>query len=311
MTCTLQIPKNFEYSNYLVKYMGIAENFTHFCNNLKIGPEIRSGISLRYEKITQRLNKDFYNTDSTTSHSRYVGSYGRGTAIKGFSDLDILFQLPHEVYVKYNSHLSNSQSNLLQEVRNSISKTYSTSEISADGQVVVVSFSDNIRFEVMPSFINKNKSYTYPDSNNGGSWKITNPIPEIDAISSMDSNCNSNLKNLCKMTRAWKNKWDVPIGGLLIDTLAHNFIKNWDFKDKSYFYYDWLCRDFFKYLSEQNKDQKHWFAVGSNQIISRKGLFEAKAKKCYELSLVAIKSESDGYPHTAKSKWSEIFGTEF
>lgn len=291
--------------------MGIAENFTRFCNNLKISTEIRSDISSRYKKITQRLNKDFWNNDSTTLHSRYVGSYGRGTAIKGFSDLDMLFQLPYEVYVKYNSYQYNGQSQLLQEVRNSIRKTYSNSEISADGQVVVVFFSDNIRFEVVPSFINKDNSYTYPDSNSGGSWKVTNPILEINAISSMDSKCNSNLKNLCKMIRAWKNKWDVPIGGLLIDTLAHNFIENWNYKDKSYFYYDFLSRDFFKYLSEQNKDQNYWFAVGSNQKILRKGLFEAKAKKCYELSLEAIKSESEGYQYTAKSKWREIFGTEF
>lgn len=291
--------------------MGIAENFTRFCNNLKISTEIRSDISSRYEKITQRLNKDFWNNDSTTLHSRYVGSYGRGTAIKGFSDLDILFQLPYEVYVKYNSYQYNGQSQLLQEVRNSIRKTYSNSEISADGQVVAVFFSDNIRFEVVPSFINKDNSYTYPDSNGGGSWKVTNPILEINAISSMDSKCNSNLKNLCKMNRAWKNKWDVPIGGLLIDTLAHNFIENWNYKDKSYFYYDFLNRDFFKYLSEQNKDQSYWFAVGSNQKILRKGLFEAKAKKCYELSLEAIKSESEGHQYTAKSKWREIFGTEF
>ncbi len=291
--------------------MRIAENFTHLCNNLKISTEIRSDISSRYEKITQRLNKDFWNNDSTTLHSRYVGSYGRGTAIKGFSDFDMLFQLPYEVYKKYNSYQYNGQSQLLQEVRNSIRKTYSNSEIGADGQVVVVFFSDNIRFEVVPSFINKDNSYTYPDSNSGGSWKITNPILEINAISSMDSKCNSNLKNLCKMTRAWKNKWDAPIGGLLIDTLAHNFIENWNYKDKSYFYYDNLSRDFFKYLSEQNKDQNYWFAVGSNQKILRKGLFEAKAKKCYELSLGAIKSESEGYQYTAKSKWREIFGTEF
>jgi len=83
----------------------------------------------------------------------------------------MLFQLPYEVYVKYNSYQYNGQSQLLQEVRNSIRKTYSNSEISADGQVVVVFFSDNIRFEVVPSFINKDNSYTYPDSNSGGSWK--------------------------------------------------------------------------------------------------------------------------------------------
>lgn len=291
--------------------MGIAENFNIFCDNLRISTEVRSVISSRYENITQRLNRDFWSSESTTSYSRYVGSYGRGTAINGFSDLDMIFQLPYEVYLKYNKYLNYGQSALLQEVKNSIKKTYNNTDISSDGQVVIITFSDNITFEVVPAFINKDDSFTYPDSNSGGSWKVTNPIPEINAISSMDSKCNSNLKNLCRMTRAWKNKWDVPMGGLLIDTLVYNFIENWAYKDKSYFYYDFLSRDFFKYLSEQNKEQQYWFAVGSNQKIGRKGLFEAKAKKCYELCLEAIKSESEGYQYTAKSKWREIFGTEF
>jgi hypothetical protein len=28
------------------------------------------------------------------------------------------------------------------------------------------------------------------------------------------------------MARAWKKKWEVPIGGLLIDILAYQFIEN-------------------------------------------------------------------------------------
>jgi hypothetical protein len=40
------------------------------------------------------------------------------------------------------------------------------------------------------------------------------------------------------MARAWKYPWDVPIGGLLIDTLAYRFMQNWTNSDKSCFSYD-------------------------------------------------------------------------
>jgi hypothetical protein len=112
------------------------------------------------------------------------------------------------------------------------------------------------------------------------------------------------------MARAWKYKWDVPIGGLLIDTLAYNFMAGCDYKDKSYLYYDFISRDFFKYLSEQNSEQSYWLSPGARQYVWRKGKFEYKAKQCYNIALEAIAKEKD-YPYTAKSKWREIYGTKF
>src|SRR5207302_1161366 len=158
--------------------MGVAEWFNTFFFDL----QVRNGltISQRYKAITRRLNSDFWSTVSDTSHSLYVGSYGRNTAIDGFSDLDMIFELPSSVYHQYDRHLGNGQSALLQAVRSSIRKTYSATEIGADGQVAVVSFV-GMDFEVVPVFLNTAGSYTFPDSNGGGRWSITNPRPEIAA----------------------------------------------------------------------------------------------------------------------------------
>jgi len=290
--------------------MAIGEWFNTFCDNLRIPTEKRSSISTRYELITQRLNSEYRSLDSKTSYSRYVGSYGRETAIDNFSDLDMIYQLPYEVYERINNHQGNGQSALLQEVKNHIKKTYSTTDVGGDGQVVVINFSDGISFEIVPAFINKDGSFTYPDSNNGGKWKVTNPIPEIGEISKLDKQINGNLKSLCRMVRAWKDQNNVPIGGLLIDTLAHKFISDYQYKDKSYLYYDYMSRDFLKYLSEQNKEQAYWLAIGSSQRIDRIGLFEAKAKKSYEVSLEAIEKQ-EKYEATSKSKWREIYGPKF
>lgn len=112
------------------------------------------------------------------------------------------------------------------------------------------------------------------------------------------------------MIRAWKEYCNVPMGGLLIDTLAYNFLKESPNKDKSYLYYDWISRDFFKYLSEQSETQNYWLSPGANQYVNRTGKFEYKAKQAYNLSLEAITKEKD-YPTTAKNKWREIYGTKF
>jgi hypothetical protein len=288
--------------------MGVGEDFRTFCNNLTINN--RSDISARYKAITKRLNIDFWNSFSDINHSLFVGSYGRGTAI-GVSDLDIIFVLPKAIYIRHANYRYNGQSALLQSVKNSIRKTYPKTTISGDGQVVVVSFLDGMKFEVVPVFEKKDGSFIYPDSNDGGRWKITNPKPEINAIRIRDILCNGNLKRLCRMMRAWKKCWSVPMGGLLIDTLAHNFLGNWRYKKNSYFGYNWMSRDFFFYLANQNPKQNYWRAAGSNQYIWRKGLFEYKANRCYNLAQEAIHFESRGMNRSARRIWRKIYGTAY
>lgn len=290
--------------------MGIGEDFSTFCANLTIPSEKRESISYRYKRITKQLNIDCWLSDSDTYHSCYVGSYGRGTAIKGFSDLDMVFQLPKNYYDTYNSYFINGQSSLLQYIRGCIQKTYPSTYIGADGQVVIVEFSDNIKFEIVPGFLNNDGSYAYPDSNDGGKWRITKPTDEINAINYMDKKTNGNLKWLCRMMRSWKNQWSVPMGGLLIDTLAYRFIQDWEYKDKSYLYYDWMSRDFFYYLS-QEPENDHWLAVWSNQYIWTEGKFQYKALRCYNLACDAIKYYSQDLTWTARQKWREIYGTAF
>lgn len=291
--------------------MGLADWFTTFNANLTI--QDGGTISTRYNAITRRLNTDCWNTTSDTSHSLYVGSYGRNTAISGFSDLDMVFELPSSLYDQYNNYQSNGQSALLQTVRNSVQKTYSSSTIGADGQVVSVGFTDGISFEIVPVFYNQADSYTFPDSNDGGKWRTTNPRPEIAAMRDRNSNCNGNLLPLCRMMRAWKNKWDVPIGGHLIDTLCYQFIENWQFRDKSFFYYDYLCRDCFQWMKDQDRDQLYWKAPGSGQFVYGKDLFQYKATRCYNISIEAIGHETANPKQewSAKQKWREIFGTKF
>lgn len=292
--------------------MGLVDWFASFCATIQV--QDGGTISARYRAITKRLNTDFWSTTSDTSHSLYVGSYGRNTAIQGFSDLDMVFELPSALYQRYDAHSGNGQSALLQAVRSSMQKTYSTSDVGADGQVVEVGFTDGITFQVVPVFANNAGSYTFPDANDGGKWRTTNPRSEIQAMRDRNSECNGNLALLCRMMRAWKGTWGVPIGGLLVDTLAYQFIATWAHRDKSYFYYDLMCRDFFEYLAGQDKTQDFWRAPGSGQwVYAGKDQFQYKAKRCWNIAREAIDHDSATPTRewSAKQKWREIFGTTF
>ncbi|WP_199349849.1 SMODS domain-containing nucleotidyltransferase [Nostoc flagelliforme] len=289
--------------------VGITEKFKRLIDNLRTNDD--EIISIRCKRITKRINLDFWNSTSETQHIRYLGSYGRGTDIREHSDVDLAVLLPGTVYSQYNLYMFNGQSALLQTVKKSIKTTYPLTEIGGDGQVVVVQFGDGIKFEVVPVFQNTDGSFTYADSNNGGSWKKNNPIAEISAINYANTLYNKKVKHLARMARAWKQTNNVPIKGLLIDTFAYNFMSQWEYNDKSFLYYDYMIRDFMKFLSQRDKAQQYWQAPGSYERVSRIGLFEYKAAQAYTNALEAISYENNGKLYSANLKWKEIFGRFF
>ncbi len=291
--------------------MGVADEFTNFKNSYNIDKALISSIAYRYQRITSQLNNDFRGTDSKTANSLYVGSYGRDTSAKGISDLDIAYTLPPALYYQYDAYTTNGQSALLQAVKKSIQSTYATSESLGDGQVVVINFTDGIKFEILPVFDNKGGTWTYPNANGGGSWQTCNPRAEIEAIHTRNLESNRNLKHLCRMMRVWRDHNDAPISGALIDTLAYQFIETWEYRDKSFHYHDFMARDFLKYLSDQDKDKSYWRMPGSGSYIWKKGNFQSKALIDYKIAVAACMLQKDEEGSERRSKWRSVFGSTF
>ncbi len=286
--------------------MNVAEVFKQLTTNIRVDDVRAEKISNRYRCLTKALNKKFRNTESEITYSLQVGSYGRYTGIRGISDLDMIYIMPNRTWVDYN--INGGQKKLLEDVKAAISKTYSTSTIKLDRCVVTILYND-AHIDIQPVFEIEEQDYKYPDTYNGGSWKVTKPRKEMAAMKEANSDKNNNLRMLCKMMRAWKNKSGACMGGLLIDTLAYNFLNSTNSYDTvSYSSYDKMCRDFFKFIYDRPKDQKEYCALGSNQRVKVHKSFNSKAKKAYDTAVEAISAEKDGEKH---SKWRDIFGTFF
>lgn len=288
--------------------MSVSTIFSNFLDNIKI--DNAATIRLRYGEITSSLNDFFRESNSTTANSLQVGSYGRYTGIKGISDLDMLYIVPDSKWDDYKEN----QYDLLYDTKSAILQRYPRTKVSVDRLVVSVKFSDFV-IEVQPVFKITNGEevyFKYPDTYNGGSWKETKPLHEIKAMKEFVEQKNKNLRKLCKMARAWKNKHGVVIGGLLIDTLAYNFFTSTtDYDDKSYSYYDCMNRDFFEYLSKEiNKE--YYLALGSRQKVKVKKRFQNKASKSYRLCLEAISAqENEESQNDICKKWRDVFGRSF
>lgn len=291
--------------------MAVGEWFTSFCSNLRIAPDKRSSVGYRTGRIVKQLNYDLRSLDSSSAYRFYVGSYGRGTAIPSVSDIDLLYELPTALYQTYDAYTSNGQSALLAAVKASIRKTYPVSDLVGDGQVVAINFDDGIRYEILPAFTNQGGGYTFADSNNGGTWKTCKPKQEMQVFSDRNANVNGNLGELSRMVRAWRDCNSVPMSGMLIDTLCFQFIENWAYRDKSYFYYDYMTRDFFNFLANRSPTQTYWQAPGSGSYVYRQGNFEYKARQAELRALEAISFQTNGHDWSAKQKYREIYGTAF
>ena len=280
----------------------ISEMFQELLGNLAV--DNTEQISLRYGEITAALNKEFRETDSKTANSLQVGSYGRRTAIKGISDLDMLYIMPVGKWEKYKD---GKQSELLTDTKDAIAARYPTTEIFVDRLVVRVLY-QNFHVEVQSVFEQSDASFKFPDTYNGGRWRITKPREELSAMQEFNAQKNNNLRRLCKMARAWKNKHGVVMGGLLVDTLAYNFlVSTEEYDDKSFLYYDNMSKDFFAYLKDQ-PNQEYYAALGSRQPVYVKKRFQKKAKTAYELCVKAIEAAGTDGVH---GKWKKVYGRPF
>jgi hypothetical protein len=209
---------------------------------------------------------------------------------------------------KWNDYKDGKQSQLLVDTKDAIKARYPNTSIYVDRLVVRVLYT-NFYIEVQPVFEQEDGSFKYPDTYNNGSWKMTKPRKEINAMSEFVAQKNKNLRRLCKMARAWKNKHGVGMGGLLIDTLAHNFLNSTtEYDDRSFLYYGWMSRDFFKYLADQPTNQDYYAALGSGQRVKVKRKFQRKARKAYNLCLKAIEAEGKD---AAYDKWKKVYGRPF
>ena len=288
--------------------MTTAEAFSTFLDNIKVGSEQAELIRKRYNEITKKLNKKFRDTDSETANSLRVGSYGRYTGIKGISDLDMLYIMPNSLWETY----EDKPGNLLSDVKEALRDRYPKTKMRKDNLVVVVEFTD-FKIEVQPVFKvleegETDASYKYPTTKNGGAYKVTKPEHEQRAMTDFKRYHGTHHRLLCKMLRVWKDNVGLPMGGLLIDTLAYRFCTDHPKYDKcGYASFGELVMEFFEYLKNEPQ-QEYYLALGSNQRVKVKSAFQSKAKQAYKECNKTLEETSEETKH---KRWRNVFGNSF
>ena len=288
----------------------VIPHFTSFLSNLELTQAQRDDAETKSKSVGNCLYSAYYgNTYSSSSPKRIiVGSYGKGTAVRPPSDIDMLFILPDTEYWRFNNSPYNGQSSLLQDVKSKLVQTFPNTDIRADGQVVKIPFS-TYAIDLVPAFICADQSIITCNTNDGGSWKPTNPKAEYQAIIAADDLSLNKATHLIKMLKAWKRCCNVEIKSLALEIAACQFAVNWPHRGQGLFWYDWLIRDFFAFMLK--------FKYGTAQIpgITEKiylgDKWYSKCESAYQRALKACEYEHDNYGQLAADEWKKIFGDQF
>ncbi|MGP9490027.1 SMODS domain-containing nucleotidyltransferase [Glutamicibacter sp. AOP5-A2-7] len=129
--------------------MKTSEIFDALLENLKVGDTARA-VASRRDEIAKALNKDFRSKDGCTDYKLMIGSFGRHTAVKGVSDLDMIYILPSGIRSHYDGDTGPRR--ILERVRDDLKARYPNTSVRVDQCVVRLQFTTNaFKFEVQPA----------------------------------------------------------------------------------------------------------------------------------------------------------------
>jgi hypothetical protein len=288
----------------------VGSRFDAFAAALMVTDLQAKEAATKVSGIVECLNGEYWGISSDNEHRIIEGSWGKGTQTRPPRDVDVIFVLPYDVYTRFESRQGNKQSQLLQEVKETLALDYDTTEMRADGQVVSVKFANGHGVEVVPAFLLQNGKYWICNTRDEGSYKEIDPLAEIQAVQTSDVNSTWTTREFVRMLKRWQ--WNCGVDGYLksfqIELVVIDFLKTVTYGLHSRALYDWLVRDFFRYLL--TKQNGYVVVPGTGEIVLLGDGWLSRAQTAYDRAVKASAFEEDEMPFSAVAEWQKIFGTD-
>lgn len=188
-----------------------------------IEPKPKEVLSARrhLKNIKARLNKSF-----DIARVAIIGSHAKKTAVRNYSDVDILVVLRKKEVLWGGSIISSST--LLKHIRDDLFDRYPMTEVRRDTQAVAVRFaSGGLGVDVVPAFFDaplygKHPIYYIP--NGTGGWINTSPDAQLKYLNDTDDKYKGKLKNIIKLIKWWKyaRTATISINSFYLETVLSN-----------------------------------------------------------------------------------------
>jgi hypothetical protein len=199
----------------------LAGPFQAFAQRLATPAAASSRAKAHFDAIRDCLAADLALRGLTLS-----GSFGHGTDVRSFSDIDYLAELPRE-------RLPTDSDHCLSVVADVLRAGLSAVEVRPDPPGVSVHFgsADGDRLEVIPArrlsatVRGPRGTLTYEIPDGRGGWRITSPDLHKVYVSDPDEFLAYRLKTLIRLIKAWKYLYDVPITSIYLELRIASLFK--------------------------------------------------------------------------------------
>lgn len=279
----------------------ITQGFQILKENLEITDLQSESVSSRQINVRDLLKKEL-----TVLDSFLTGSYKRNTMIAplGEADVDIMLVLHPEYYSP------DGYASVLDRVKRVLQKTYTTSQVSRDGQAITIHFTD-FYVDVVPCFHRTGGGFLIPDTV-GKQWIQTDPSKHVELWAAMNARKENSFVPLVKMLKSWNKKHSKLLQSFHLECLAYKVFENvtiTDYPSGARFFFDkarvlisqgvldpaGYGGNVGKYLDSESKRQA---------VLDR---FESGLLKALEAEKFALEFKIE----RAYEKWGIIFGNYF
>lgn len=143
-----------------------------------------------------------------------IGSFGNGTSISGYSDVDYLAELPTR-------ELTQNSTSTLVKVRTALDTRFPNTGVAVRCPAVVAPFGSSAAetTEVVPADrVSDSNGYgVYEIADCAGSWRRSSPDAHNAFVRSVDFKLNGKVKPLIRFIKAWKYYRSVPIRSFYLE----------------------------------------------------------------------------------------------
>jgi hypothetical protein len=187
----------------------IEEGFRDFLATLTPSSTESAAAKSHRASIETRLKQDFGLRRFTR-----IGSFGNGTSISGYSDVDYLASLPRDA-------LTDNSTYSLKKVRDALDARFPNTGVRVSCPAIAVPFgaTKSETTEVVPAdYIEEEHGYkVYEIADCGGGWRRASPDAHNTYVASSNDRLKGKVKPLVRFIKAWKFFRDVPISSFYLE----------------------------------------------------------------------------------------------
>ena len=187
----------------------VEQGFKDFLTNLTPTPTESTAARDHRASIEKCLKSNF-----SMSRFFHTGSFGNGTSISGYSDVDYFAEIP-------TCKLKQKSGNTLTEVRDALDRRFPRTGVRVSCPSVLIPFGTVAEesTEVIPAYYrNKTdglKVYDIPDCDDG--WMSSSPETHNAYVRKVDVGLGSKVKPLIRFIKAWKYYRNAPISSFYLE----------------------------------------------------------------------------------------------